>query len=292
MDNQIKEIHFSDIELENSPSFRGRITLGGKRYIVKKEWGLSEYFTSHLMGLMKIPVHDTSLAVLNKEAGFNNKELVVLCEDFTPKDTKFIPGFRLFEELFPDEDIQISYGPLHLKKVLEKYLGGRAKEALSLIAIKSIFDCIVKEEDFGSGNWGIFQGEESYLAPFYDNAMSMTQLMRAIDEQSFSLEKAINYALGEFWTPFVSFRNGQLVAREGFDDVFDEAVKQFKATYTIESFCSFVKDALVLLSSITIDTRIDKEAGMFIYTALALRYLHVIECLGKDELLEVVDSLF
>ena len=75
----------------------------------------------NLMGLMGIPVHNTTFAILDSGDTFDNKELVVLCEDFTPKGMKFIPGFRLFEELFPDEDIQISYGPLHLKKVLEKY---------------------------------------------------------------------------------------------------------------------------------------------------------------------------
>lgn len=63
-------------------------------------------------------------------------------------------------------------------------------------------------------------------------------------------------------------------------------MNRFKKAYTIESFCSSVKNALSALSSV-----FDKEAGMFLYTALVLRYLHVIEGLEKDELLEVADAL-
>ena len=138
MDNQIKEIHFPDIELDNAPSFRGRIVIDGKRYIVKMDHAITEHITSRLMGLMGIPVQNTSLAMLDR--------LVVLCEDFTPKDIRFVGGFRLFEELFPSEKIEDIYDLPHLKVIFEKYLGNRAEEALSLILYRSIFDCIVKEE--------------------------------------------------------------------------------------------------------------------------------------------------
>ena len=281
MENTINEIHLSDIELENSPSFRGTITIGEKKYIIKKDLPISEHITSHLMGLMGIPVQKTSLALLDGRP-------VVLCEDSMPRDMKYIPGVKLFEELFPDEDIRNSYGPLHLKKVLKHYLGDGAHEALLLIAFKSIFDCVVKQEDFGPEKWGILQGEKVYLAPFHDNALSLIQLMKAIDERSFSFEKAIYYAIGEFWTPFISFKNGYFEAKEGFEDITAEAIGSFKKNYTVENFCSFVKETI---SDAYQYINIEKEAGMFLYAALILRYLHVIEGIGKDELLEVANGL-
>ena len=57
----------------------------------------------------------------------------------------------------------------------------------------------------------------------------------------------------------------------------------------MESFCSFVKDTIIDTSQY-IDIR--EEVKMFLYAALVFRYLHVIEGLEKDELLEVADSLF
>ncbi len=101
-----------------------------------------------------------------------------------------------------------------------------------------------------------------------------------------AFEKAIYYSLGEFWTPFICFRKGHLIAQEGIENILDEAVNRFKKAYTIEKFCSFVKNALSALSSV-----FDREAGMFIYTALVLRYLHVIEGLEENELTEIGQSL-
>ena len=79
MENKLQIIHLFDVEIEDSPSFRGRISINGKEYIVKKELSLSEHISSRLMRLMGIPVLNTSLAVLDNE-------LVALCEDFVPKD--------------------------------------------------------------------------------------------------------------------------------------------------------------------------------------------------------------
>ena len=279
MKDNLKTIKFSDITLDNSPSFRGTIVIDGKKYIVKKSRAITEYITSRLMGLMGIPVQKTSLAVLDNG-------LIVLCEDFTSKDMSFIGSFRLFEELFPSENIDDKYDPIHLKAVLENYLGDRAEEALSLIIYKSIFDCIVKEEDFGAGNWGILQGKDMRLAPFYDNAKSMLQLMDAIDERSFSLEKAMNYALEDYEAPFISFRNGLFEAKEGFEGITGKAIEHFRTAYTVEDFCSFVKDILSSLPLV-----FNKEEGMFLYTALVLRYLYVIENLTGDELMQIAEGI-
>ncbi len=282
MENRIKEIHLSDIKLDTSSSFRGTTTIDGKRYIVKKAHAIAEYFTSHLMGLMGIPVQNTSFAMLDDG-------LVVLCEDFTPTDMRFVPGFRLFEELFPAENIEDIYDLTHLKEVFKEYLGERAEEALLLFIYKSIFDCIVKQQDFGSGNWGILQGKQSRLAPFYDNALTMVQLMKAIETHSYSLEESVSYALGKFGTPFIHSGKGNFIAVKGFEDVTEEAANRFKKTYPTESFCSFVKDALSSLSRYT--NNIGKKEGMFLYTSLVLRYLHIIEGLAKDELLEVANGI-
>lgn len=279
MENNIKTIRLSDIELENSPSFRGTITIDGKRYIVKKELSLSEHISSRLMRLMGIPVQNTSLAVLDNES-------VVLCEDFVPKDMIFVPSFKLFDELFPGEHIREIYDPIHLKIILDKYLRKGAEEALSLIIYKSIFDCIVMEGDFGAGNWGFLQGEDLRLAPFYDNAESMLQLMGAIEERSFSLEKAMDYAMREYYAPFICFSKGHIIAKEGFEDITNEVIGRFKAAYTVEDFCSYVRDILSSLSFY-----FNRDEGIFLYTALVLRYLHVIEGLGKDELLEVINGI-
>ena len=172
--------------------------------------------------------------------------------------------------------------------MLYKNLGDKAQEALTLIVYKSIFDCIAKEEDFGPGNWGILQGKETCLAPFYDNAETMLQLMMAINDRTFSPEKAIDYALGDFETPFISFREEIFVAKEGFESITNEAIGRFKETYSVERFCFFVKDAIFDVSQYI---NIGKDVGVFFYTALVLRYLHVIEGLGMDELLEVADSI-
>ena len=101
-----------------------------------------------------------------------------------------------------------------------------------------------------------------------------------------AFEKAMDYSLGEFWIPFICFREGHLVAKEGIEDILDKAVNRFKKTHTTESFCSSVKNALSSLSSV-----FDKEAGMFTYTALVLRYLHVIEGLEENELTEIGQSM-
>ena len=61
---------------------------------------------------------------------------------------------------------------------------------------------------------------------------------------------------------------------------------RFRASYTVEGFRSSVRNNLSSLSFI-----FKREEGMFLYTALVLRYLHVIEGLGKDELLKVAGSL-
>ena len=142
------------------------------------------------------------------------------------------------------------------------------------------------EGDFGAGNWGFLQGKELYLAPFYDNAESMLQLMNAIDERSFSLEKAMDFSLGEYQSPFISFRKGQIIAKEGFDNITNEVIERFRASYTVEGFCSYVRDILSPLSF-----SFKKDEGMFLYTALVLRYLHVIEGLNESELLEVAKGI-
>lgn len=278
-DDKLKTIKFSDITLDNSPSFRGTIVIDGKKYIVKKSRAITEHITSRLMGLMGIPTQNTSLAMLDR--------LVVLCEDFTPKDMSFIGSYRLFEELFPGESIDDIYDSIHLKEVFEKYFGDRAEEALSLIIYKSIFDCIVKEEDFGAGNWGILQWKDTRLAPFYDNAETMIQLIDAIDGRSFSLKKAIDYSIGEYTGPFILFKNGHLVARSGLEDITNKAIESFKESYTVERFCSYVKDTLSSLPSV-----FNKEEGLFLYTALVLRYLHVIENLNENELTEVAKDTY
>lgn len=117
----------------------------------------------------------------------------------------------------------------------------------------------------------------------------MIELLTAITDCSFSHEKAKDYAMGEYSAPFITFRDGHFKAKEGFEDITTKAIERFKRAYIVESFCSFVKDTI---SDVSQRINIGKDAGMFLYAALVFRYLHVIEGLGKYELLEVADSMY
>ena len=98
--------------------------------------------------------------------------------------------------------------------------------------------------------------------------------------------QSMDYAMREYYAPFICFSKGHIIAKEGFEDITNEVIERFRAAYTVEDFCSYVRDILSSLSFY-----FNRDVGMFFYTALVLKYLHVIEGLGMDELLEVADSI-
>lgn len=132
----------------------------------------SEYIGSHIFAMTGIPTQETKL-------GYYDKQLVVLCKDFTQKGER-LQEFSEYKNGFLDSN---SLGrTVELPEVLETIEKNDAipqtlkKEAIERFWDMFVIDALIGNPDRHNGNWGFLFNQDNNkvrLAPVYDCGASL-----------------------------------------------------------------------------------------------------------------------
>lgn len=165
----------------------GVISPDGRRYLIKyaqKHTGkddmdtsdvnnaLSEYLSSHILGIIGCPVHHTFLAT-------RNGELVVACENFIQKDQELIEFGTYMRKQYDSAEISRVPRYRQIKEILSTDPDLRMNPGLwNDYCRRFVGDAFVGNFDRHMGNWGyLVSGTDRTAppvpAPVYDNGSTL-----------------------------------------------------------------------------------------------------------------------
>ncbi len=184
----------------------GLISPDGKRYLVKYAEAhtrvndldtsyvnnvISEYMSSHILGIAGFDVHNTFI-------GTRNQNLLVACENFTSGHQFLIEFGQYMRKHYDSGDIgrvpdirQIAF-ILHNDPILCAY----GEELWDIYWERFIGDALVGNFDRHMGNWGYItdtKEERVYASPIYDNGSTLFPALseKAMREEILPFQKEI-----------------------------------------------------------------------------------------------------
>lgn len=181
----------------------GVIGSNGRRYLIKyaqKHTGkddmdtsdvnnaLSEYLSSHILGIIGYPVHHTFLAT-------RNRELVIACENFIQKDQELIEFGTYMRKQYDSAEISRVPRYRQIKEILSTDPDLRMNPNLwNDYCRRFVGDAFVGNFDRHMGNWGyLVSGTDRTAppvpAPVYDNGSTLFPALSSKEMHTILSEK-------------------------------------------------------------------------------------------------------
>lgn len=127
---------------------------------------VSEYVSSHILGILGYPVHDTELGMLDGE-------VVVACRNFIPAGGELIEFGKFMRRHYDSHEIgrAPSIGQIHEIFEIDPVLSPQAGDFRSCYWERFVGDALVGNFDRHKGNFGYLIGADDSVtaSPVYDN---------------------------------------------------------------------------------------------------------------------------